>query len=90
MKAPDNLNLSPEQGDALIERIEHDQWTSEDRALLVQVLRLYFWLILALQESKLSVKRLRIMIFGEPKKRRKRDADSAGDSVTLDSGGETQ
>ena len=76
MKAPEDLNLSPEQGEALIERLEHDACTPEDRRILVHVLRLYFWLIFALQESKLSLKRLRIIIFGKPNKRRKRDFDS--------------
>ena len=86
MNAPDDLNLSPEQGDALIERLEQDACTPEDRRLLVQVLRLYFWLLLALQESKLSLKRLRLILFGKPKKRRNRDSDSDGDAAT--SGGD--
>lgn len=86
MKAPEDLNLSPEQGESLIERLEHDACTPEDRRILVHVLRLYFWLIFALQESKLSLKRLRIIIFGKPNKRRKRDLDSAGDLVA--SGGD--
>ena len=84
MKAPEDLNISPQEGDALIERIEHDACTPEDRQTLVHVLRLYFWLIFALQESKLSLKRLRIIIFGKPKnkKRSKRDSDSDGNSAT--------
>jgi transposase len=88
MKAPEDLNISPQEGDALIERIEHDACTPEDRQTLVQVMRLYFWLIFALQESKLSLKRLRIIIFGKPKnkKRRQWDSDSDGDSATSDSG----
>jgi hypothetical protein len=82
MKAPEDLHLSTEQGDALIERLEHDRCTPEDRQILVQVLRLYFWLLFALQESKLSLKRLRILLFGKPKtkKRRKRVSDSDGNS----------
>lgn len=92
MKAPEDLNLSPEQGDALIERLERDACTPEDRHLLVQVLRLYFWLILALQESKLSLKRLRTLIFGKPKnqKRRKRVSDADGDSETSGVGEEAE
>jgi hypothetical protein len=66
MKAPEDLYLSTEQGDALIERLEHDRCTPEDRQILVQVLRLYFWLLFALQESKLSLKRLRLLLFGKP------------------------
>ena len=88
MKTPEDLNLSSEQGEALIERLEHDRCTPEDRQILVHVLRLYFWLIFALQESKLSLKRLRIIIFGKPNKRRKRDSDSGGDSVA--SGGDEE
>lgn len=88
MKAPEDLNLSPEQGDALIERLERDACTAEDRQILAQVLRLYFWLIFALQESKLSLKRLRILLFGKPKnsKRRKRVADADGDLGTGSAG----
>lgn len=52
--------------------------------MLVQVRRIYFWLLLALQQSKLSLKRLRIIIFGKPKKRRRRDSDSDGDSAMSD------
>jgi hypothetical protein len=83
MKAPEDLHLSTEQGDALIERLEHDRCTPEDRQILVQVLRLYFWLLFALQESKLSLKRLRILLFGKPKtkKPRQRVSDSDGDST---------
>jgi hypothetical protein len=56
------------------------------------VLRLYFWLLFALQESKLSLKRLRIIIFGKPKnkKQRKRDSDSDGDSAISDSSEEAE
>ena len=83
MKAPEELNLSPEQGESLIERLENDTCTPEDRQILVHVLRLYFWLIFALQESKLSLKRLRTIIFGKPNKRRKRDSDSGADVVAV-------
>jgi hypothetical protein len=88
MKAPEDLNLSPEEGDALIERIEHDTCTPEDRLILVHVLRLYFWLIFALQESKLSLKRLRIIIFGKPKNKKRRQpvSDTEGDSATSGDG----
>ena len=77
MKAPQELNLSPEEGEALIERLEYDRCSPEDRQLLVHVLRLYFWLLFALQESKLSLKRLRTIIFGKPQKPKgKRPANS--------------
>jgi transposase len=92
MKAPEDLNLSPEQGEALIERIEHDTLEPEDRRLLVQVLRLYFWLIFALQESKLSVKRLRAIIFGDKSKKPggQRDSGQGGDSAPSGGGQEAE
>jgi transposase len=88
MKAPEDLNLSPEQGDALIERLECDACTLEDRQILVHVLRLYFWLIFALQESKLSLKRLRLILFGKPKnsKQRKHVPEADGDLGTCSAG----
>lgn len=89
MNTPEDLNLSPEEGESLIERLEHDACTPENRQLLVQVLRLYFWLLLALQESKLSLKRLRTIIFGKPKnpKRRKRVGDSGPSETAAESEG---
>jgi hypothetical protein len=68
MKRPDEVNLSREEGAALIERLEGDALTAEDRNVLVQVLRVYFWLLFALQEAKISLKRLRTLLFGQKPK----------------------
>jgi transposase len=44
--------------------------TAEDRQVLGKVLTFYFWLLVALREAKLSLKRLKTLVFGEqPKKR---------------------
>jgi len=71
MKRPQGVKLSREEGEALIERLEGDALTAEDRRVLVQVLRWYFWLLFALQEAKFSLKRLRTMLFGSKPKKRK-------------------
>ena len=68
MNRPENLDLSREDGEALIERLETNTWTTEDRQVLVQVVRLYFWLLFALKETKLSLHRFRVMIFGDKAK----------------------
>jgi hypothetical protein len=61
--------LSREEGEALIERIERDALSAEDRRLLVKILTFYFWLLFAVREAKLSLKRLKALVFGEkPKK----------------------
>ena len=65
MNRPDNINLSREEGEALIERLETQTVTAEDLQLLVQVVRLHFWLLFALKETKLSLHRFRLMLFGD-------------------------
>jgi transposase len=69
MKQPEDVQLSREEGEALIERIERNAVSAEDRQLLVKLLTFYFWLLFALREAKLSLKRLKALVFGEkPKK----------------------
>jgi hypothetical protein len=58
MQRPAEVTLSREDGEALIERLERDAVTAEDRRVLVKVLTFYFWLLFALREAKLSLKRL--------------------------------
>jgi hypothetical protein len=67
MKRPqDEVTLSPEEGEALIERLERNTLSADDRRLLVQVVRWLFWLLFVVQEAKLSLKRLRALVFGKP------------------------
>jgi hypothetical protein len=69
MKQPEDVRLSREEGEALIDRIERNALSAEDRRLLVKLLTFYFWLLFALREAKLSLKRLKALVFGEkPKK----------------------
>jgi transposase len=67
MKRPqDEVTLSPEEGTALIERLERNTLSADDRRLLVQVVQWLFWLLFVVQEAKLSLKRLRALVFGKP------------------------
>src|SRR5262245_16217122 len=69
MKQPEDVQLSREEGEALIERIERNALSAEDRQLLVKLVTFYFWLLFALREAKLSLKRVKALVFGEkPKK----------------------
>ena len=65
-KPPPRITLSAEEGEARIERVEGSGLRAEDRRVVVQVIRRYFWRMVALQEAKLSLKRLRTRLFGEP------------------------
>jgi hypothetical protein len=86
MKQPEDVQLSREEGEALIERIERKALSAEDRRILVKVLTFYFWLVFALREAKLSLKRLKALVFGEkPKKPKPPSSDG-----TASGGSETQ
>lgn len=66
MKAPpDAVKLSREEGQALIERLQANTLTSEDRGLLVKLIQLYFWFTFVLRETKISLGRLKRALFGE-------------------------
>jgi hypothetical protein len=70
MKRPEDVTLSREDGEALLARLEANALTGEDRRVLGKVLTFYFWLLFALREAKLSLRRLKTLVFGEkPKKR---------------------
>jgi hypothetical protein len=78
MKRPEEGTLSREEGQALITRLERDALTAEDRRVLVKVLTFYFWLLFALREAKLSLKRLKALVFGEKAKKRKPPESGGG------------
>jgi transposase len=84
MKCPEEVKLSREDGEALRQRLAGDTLTAADRRVLDLVLQWYFWLLFALQEATFSLKRLRVMLFGDtPKQRQSSSASgsSAGDGV---------
>src|SRR5512138_76119 len=68
MKQPEDVQLSREEGEALLARLEANTLTAEDRRVLGKVLTYYFWLLFALREAKLSLKRLKALVFGEKPK----------------------
>jgi transposase len=65
MKRPEPITLSAEEGEAIMARLAVYAPSRRDCEILIQVMRLYCWLVFALQEAKLSVKRLRDMLFGK-------------------------
>ena len=65
MSRPEPINLSAEEGEAIIARLSLYAPTRSDCEILIPVVRLYFWLMFALQEAKLSLRRLRNLLFGK-------------------------
>ena len=85
MERPEDVHLSRQDGEALIERLHRDALTAQDRRVLEQVLRWYFWLLFALQEARFSLKRLRALLFGaKPKQRQGPPADPSSPSSNGD------
>jgi transposase len=80
MKCPEQLQLSGEDGEALRTRLAGDGLTADDRRVLDLVLQWYFWLLFALQEATFSLKRLRVMLFGEKPKKRMESSAAPRDS----------
>jgi len=64
-KPPPSRTLSVAEGEALIARVHQSGLSAEDAGMVEQVIRLYFWVLFALQEAKLSLKRLRTLLFGK-------------------------
>src|SRR5712691_3232930 len=64
MKRPESVTLSAQEGEAMMARLAAYAPSMSDCEVLIQVLRWHFWLVWTLQEAKLSLKRLRNLLFG--------------------------
>src|SRR6266571_7559987 len=87
MRRPETITLSAEEGAAIIERLSVYAPSRSDCEILIQVLRLYFWLAAAVEEAKLSLKKLRTLLFGRGPKPPKL-CEPAASSVSAPSLGE--
>jgi Transposase IS66 family len=61
-----------EEGEVLMAQVPQSHWPAAVAERVAQIIRMYFWVVFALQEAKLSVKRLRNWLFGsraQPKAR---------------------
>ena len=89
--SPEHVTLSAEEGEALIGRVHASGLCPRDCQVVEQVIRAYFWVVFALQEAKLSVQRLRRLLFGKGPKPAKPPApetlSTSSDTVGKDAGG---
>ena len=89
MSRPETITLSAAAGEAIIERLSVYAPSRSDCEILIQVLRWYFWLVAALQEAKLSLKKLRMLLCGQglkPPTRGEPEASSRGDGEVTGDG----
>ena len=65
MKQPESFTLSAADGEALLARLAAYAPTHRDCEILMRVVQWYFWLTCALQETKITLSRLRRLLFGK-------------------------
>lgn len=97
-KPTGHVTLSSEEGEALIAQVRQSNLPRADAGTVEQIIRMYFWLVFALQEATLSVKRLRTLLFGTsprpspgpeaPSASTQTDGDARRVSAVLDATGE--
>ena len=63
-KPAGTITLSSEEGEGLIAQVHQSNLPAAVAGKVEQIIRMYFWVVFALQEAKLSVKRLRHLLFG--------------------------
>src|ERR687888_594350 len=66
LKQPaDPVTLSEEEGEGLIAQVYQSNLPAAVAGRLEQIIRTCFWLVFALQETQMTVKRLRRLLFGK-------------------------
>ena len=66
MKKPaENATLSSEEGESLIAQVHQSNLPAAVAGRLEQIIRTCLWLVFALQETQITVKRLRRLLFGK-------------------------
>src|SRR5262245_14289696 len=65
MSCPETITLSAAAGEAILARLAVYAPSRADCEILIQVLRWYFWLAAAVQEAKLNLKQLRMLLLGQ-------------------------
>jgi transposase len=63
-KPAGTITLSSEEGEGLIAQVHQSNLPAAVAGRVAQIIRMYFWVVFTLQEAKLSVKRLRNLLFG--------------------------
>jgi len=87
MTAPEQMRLSAAEGEAIIARLSVYAPSRSDCEICIQVIRLYFWFTAVVEEAKLSIKKLRTLLFGRGPKRPK-PSDPGSSSVCDSARGE--
>ena len=80
LSRPDRITLSADEGEAILARLSVYAPSRADWEILSQVLRLYMWLMVTLEEAKMSIRRLRALLFGSRRTAEEPSASEASPS----------
>src|SRR5215470_3669083 len=89
-KPAETVTLSAAEGEAMIARLAVYAPSRSDCERLIQVVRWYFWLVWTVQEAKLSLKKLRTLLFGQGPKPPTLLCEPAASSVSASSRGDSE
>src|SRR5882724_8931983 len=92
-KPAGTITLSSEEGEVLIAQVHQSNLPAAVAGRVVQIIRMYFWVVFALQEAKLSVKRLRNLLFGssaQPKDRPASEVEATSSEAPGQAAGEEE
>src|SRR6267142_1108418 len=92
-KPAGTITLSSEEGEVLIAQVHQSNVPTAVAGRVEQIIRMYFWLVFALQEAKLSVKRLRNLLFGssaQPKGRPESEGEATSSEAPGQAAGEEE
>jgi len=84
MNRPETIRLSTEAGEAIIARLSVYAPSRSDCEMLIQVMRWYVWLLAVVDEARLSIHKLRTLLFGPHPKPSKPGDPAAADACVQD------
>lgn len=61
MKKPHKIEITKEQSDGIIERLDANLLTDADKSIITLIIQCYLWMQSALLESKISISRIKSM-----------------------------
>jgi len=92
-KPAGTITLSSEDSRWQIAQVHQSNLPAAVAGRVVQIIRMYFWVVFALQEAKLSVKRLRNLLFGssaQPKDRPASEVEATSSEAPGQAAGEEE
>lgn len=75
LKPPNNpIKMTDEQAEALIAKVKKNELDKEAQRLLCQVIHMFMWLQFALRETKISLIKIKKLVFGQKSEKKKKNA----------------